>query len=274
MSKKILLFLTALLTFACVSAHSFKSYTGKVKDGYNFWLSTPKTDGAEKKPLVIFLHGASLQGNNLQKVLRYGTLDAISKGLDIDAYVIAPQTVGAWQPSKVMNSVDYILTSHGDIDTNRIYVIGMSLGGYGTINVAATYPDRIAAAMAICGGGSVKNLSNLNQLPLWIIHGTADRAVSIKESDRVVNMMKQADAKTSRLIYTRVPGMNHSEPARLLYMPAVYEWLLSHSLTDDKREVSKGFDVNNSTLRGAYRSIKSKRVTVESATKSTSKLHL
>lgn len=274
MSKKILLFLTALLTFACASAHSFKSYTGKVKDGYNFWLSSPKTGGAEKKPLVIFLHGASLQGNNLQKVLRYGTLDAISKGLDIDAYVIAPQTVGAWQPSKVMNSVDYILSSHGDIDTNRIYVIGMSLGGYGTINVAATYPDRIAAAMAICGGGSVKNLSNLNQLPLWIIHGTADRAVSIKESDRVVNMMKQADAKTSRLIYTRVPGMNHYEPARLLYMPAVYEWLLSHSLTDVKREVSKGFDVNNSTLRGAYRSIKSKRVTVESATKSSSKLHL
>ncbi len=274
MSKKIILLLTAVIAFVSVSAHSFKSYTNKVKDGYNFWLSTPSGDNTQKKPLVIFLHGASLQGNNLQKVLRYGTLDAISKGLDIDAYVMAPQTVGAWKPANVMNSVDYVLSICKNIDTDRIYVIGMSLGGYGTIDVAATYPDRIAAAMAICGGGNAKNLANLNKLPLWIIHGTADRAVSIKESDRVVNVMKNADGRASRLIYTRVPGMNHSEPARLLYMPSVYEWLLSHSLSDSKREVSKGFDINNTTLRGAYRSIKSKRVTVESASKSLTKLHL
>lgn len=273
MSKKIILFLTALIYFTCASAHSFKSYVGKVKDGYNFWLSSPKSGDSEKKPLVIFLHGASLQGNNLEKVLRYGTLDAVSKGLDIDAYVMAPQTSCGWQPAKVMHCADYVISTH-NIDTDRIYVIGMSLGGYGTIDVAATYPDRIAAAMALCGGGSVKNLANLNKLPLWIVHGTADRAVSIKESDKVVNMMKQADAKTSRLIYTRVPGMNHSEPARLFYMPSVYEWLLSHSLTDNRREVSKGFDINSSTLKGAYRSIKAKRVTVESATKSSSKLHI
>lgn len=274
MSKKIILLLTALITFACVSAHSFQSYVNKVKGGYNFWLSMPKSGDSGKKPLVIFLHGSSLQGNNLQKVLRYGTLDAISKGLDIDAYVIAPQTVGAWNPAKVMNDVDFVINSYKNIDTDRIYVIGMSLGGYGTIDLAASYPDRIAAAMAICGGGSVKNLANLNKLPLWIVHGTADRAVSIKESDKVVGAMKQADAKTSRLIYTRVPGMNHSEPARLLYMPNVYEWLLSHSLTDNNRAVSKGFDINNTTLRGAYRSIRSKRVTVESAAKSSTKLHL
>lgn len=274
MSRKIILFLTAAITFACASAHSFKAFTNKVKDGYNFWLSTPRSGESGKKPLVIFLHGASLQGNNLQKVLRYGTLDAISKGLDIDAYVMAPQTVGAWKPAKVMNDVDFLINSCKNIDTDRIYVIGMSLGGYGTIDVAASYPDRIAAAMAICGGGSVKNLANLNKLPLWIVHGTADRAVSIKESDRVVNSMKQADGKTSRLIYTRVPGMNHSEPARLLYMPGVYEWLLSHSLSDNDRAVSKGFDINNSTLKGAYRSIKSKKVSVESASKTLTKLHL
>lgn len=249
------------------SAQDIKPISGKVKDGYNFWLSTPKHVEAspEKKPLVVFLHGASLKGNNLNKVLRYGTMDAIKKGLDIDAYVIAPQTASCWSPAKVMNTVDYVLKHNPGVDSTRVYVIGMSLGGYGTLDVAATYPHRIAAAMALCGGASVKNVANLNQLPLWIIHGTADRAVSIAESDKVVAKMRADDSKTSRLIYNRIPGMNHSQPARLFYLPQTYKWLFSHSLDDDNRKVNDGFNVNNNTLSGAYKKIKSERVTVASA---------
>lgn len=258
MLKKILLLLVGTFALGQAGAQSLSQNVGKVKDGYNFWLYTPDKAGEEKeaKPLFIFLHGASLCGNNLDRVRRYGTIDAIEKGRELDAYVIAPQNPGgAWSPKKVINVLDWVRERH-NVDSTRVYVLGMSLGGYGTIDVAATYPDRIAAAMALCGGGTVKNLGNLNDVPLWIVHGTADRAVSVRESDKVVSAMKNAaGGDAPRLVYNRVPGMNHSQPARMFYLADSYEWLLSHSLADEARNVADTFDVTLSKLKTAYRGL-------------------
>lgn len=263
MKRYTLIILALIAIMTTISAVNLKSYKNRVKDGYNYWLSTPDTSNdsvKEKKPLVVFLHGASLRGTDLNRVLRYGTIDAIKRGLDMDAYVMAPQTSSAWSPKKIKNTVDYVTEHHDDIDTTRIYVIGMSLGGYGTIDYASTYPDKVAAAMAICGGGSVEGQENLNDIPLWIVHGTNDKAVSVKESDKVVTKMKQADAETPRLIYTRVPGMNHSQPARLLYMPEVYEWLFEHSLNDENRSMAEGFTIDQNSMKDAYKRMKNQKV--------------
>lgn len=96
MNKKILLLMAAVMAFGYAAAQSLSQNIGKVNDGYNFWLYTPGNDGDESraKPLFIFLHGASLCGNNLDRVRRYGTIDAIEKGRELDAYVIAPQNPG------------------------------------------------------------------------------------------------------------------------------------------------------------------------------------
>ncbi|MEE0977780.1 MAG: prolyl oligopeptidase family serine peptidase [Muribaculaceae bacterium] len=236
-----------------------KPHTGVVKDGYNFWLYNPydsisynADSTVVRHPLVIFLHGASLCGDNIDRVRTYGTIDAIEKGRKLDAYVVAPQNPGgAWIPKRIMNVVEWV-RQHHQVDSNRIYAIGMSLGGYGTIDLAATYPDKIAAAMALCGGGSVKDLSGLNYVPLWIIHGTADRAVTIRQSDRVVEAMKQTDKNTPRLKYNRIPGMNHGQPARFLYLADSYEWLLNHSLEDENRPVAETFEPGNGILSKAY----------------------
>ncbi|MBO5052682.1 MAG: dienelactone hydrolase family protein [Muribaculaceae bacterium] len=258
MHKKIILSLLIFLTCTfTISSKNISSYVGKVKDGYNFWLYTPDVHKADtiSKPVVIFLHGASLCGNNLDRVRHYGPIDAIDKGRDLDAYVIAPQNPGgSWSPKKVMNILDYV-TANNRVDLNRVYVIGMSLGGYGTIDLTATYPDRIAAAIAMCGGGTVSNLGNLNDVPLWIVHGTADRAVNIRESDKVVSAMKADNSKTPRLVYNRIPGMNHSQPARMFYLPECYDWLLSHSLLDPNREINSTFDVK-SMMANAYKGLK------------------
>ena len=102
-----------------------------------------------RKPLVIFLHGASLRGNNLSQVRRYGTLDALSKGLNLDAYVLAPQhPTGGWQPERIDRLVDWALERYA-IDSTRIYVLGMSMGGFGTIDYAAASPHRVAAGLAL-----------------------------------------------------------------------------------------------------------------------------
>lgn len=229
-----------------------------------------ESDSVGGKPVVIFLHGASLCGTDLNRVRRYGTIHAIESGRDMDAYVIAPQNPGgSWNPSKVMALVDWLGKKH-DIDRNRIYVLGMSLGGFGAIDMAATYPDKIAAAIGMCGGATVSNLDGLDDVPLWIIHGTADRAVSVGQSDKVVNAIKRVDPFAQRLIYDRVTGMNHSQPARIFYKPETYEWLFSHSLEDLGRPVTPGFDVSPSALTDSYKGLSIKKSSTSSSKKKAS----
>ncbi len=274
----VLLMLTFL--YSCsTTAQEFRSFHNKAPGGYNFWMYTPPAtaDSAhhataatskygkhrkqhthrELRPLVVFLHGASLCGHNLQMVRRYGTLDALDRGRKIDAYVLAPQNPGgAWKPDKLMHLCEWAIRNY-DIDTTRIYVLGMSLGGYGTIDFAAAYPHRIAAAMALCGGGTSKTLGNLNQLPLWILHGTVDRAVPISASDKVVATM-QAAGPTDRLIYSRLKGYNHGQPARIFYMKETYEWLFSHRLNDKGRPVNRSVTINTTNIPLAYRDLERK----------------
>ncbi|MBQ2508030.1 MAG: LysM peptidoglycan-binding domain-containing protein [Bacteroidaceae bacterium] len=252
MKKLLFLF---LLSFFCtpVFSQDLVPMRGKIKDGYDFWLYEPKGWDVDtiQKPLVLFLHGASLCGRNLDRVRRYGTLDALDRGRMIDAFVLAPQNPGgAWKPSKIMDVVNWV-SDNFQVDTNRIYVLGMSLGGYGTIDFAATYPDKIAAAMAICGGGTVKNYEPLNSIPLWILHGTADKAVPISHSDKVVEAMNK-NGEASRLIYTRLKGLNHGRPARIFYLKETYEWLFLHSLLDEGRPVNKDYQITPERLRTAY----------------------
>lgn len=205
----------------------------------------------EQTPVIIFLHGASLCGRNLNKVRRYGPLDAIVKGRDIDALTIVPQNPGgAWNPKKIMDMLDWVKKNY-PCDSNRVYVLGMSLGGYGTMDVCATYPDRIAAGMALCGGCSYKDVSGLGDLPFSIIHGTADRAVPVKQSKVVVDKLEK-DGKDTRLIYDWWKGANHGTPARVFYLKKTYQWLFSHSLSDKDRPVNRNISITMSDLGRAY----------------------
>lgn len=218
------------------------------------WKEREKARRLEKqKPLVIFLHGASLCGRNLKQVLRYGTLDAMDRGLEIDAYVLAPQNPGgAWDPDNIMRLVEWASREHPGIDTTRVYVLGMSLGGYGALDLPAAYPNRIAASMSICGGATSKSISNLNEVPIWILHGTADVAVPINCSDRVVAAMRRHTIP-QRLIYSRLKGYNHSQPCRLFYMEETYKWLFSHRLTDEERPITKDIYIGPRNIPQAYR---------------------
>lgn len=225
-----------------------------LKDGYDFWLYIPDdyNPAVREKPVVIFLHGKSLCGRDLSEVLRYGCIDALTKGRKIDAIVVAPQTQSAWSPSKVMQVYNWV-TSHYVVDTNRLYVLGMSLGGYGTLDFVATYPDKVAAAMAMCGGATVKTLCGLNDVPLWIIHGTADEAVPVRCSQKVVDTMCSC-GDTSRLIFSKMKGVNHTRLARVFYLEQTYDWLFAHSLADSVRSVNKEYEMTKEILSEAYNS--------------------
>ena len=221
-------------------AQKMTSYQSEKAGGYAYWVCTPSgyVNGRADKPVIVFLHGASSCGTDLSKVLRYGPLDAVSSGLQVDAVLVAPQNPGgAWSPSKIMDVLRAV-ERRFSVDTNRRYVLGMSLGGYGTVDFVGTYPDRIAAGMALCGGGSLRNYCGLAKVPFWILHGTDDRAVAVSESQAVVAAMA-ACGDTSRLRCDWLPGVNHGQLGKAFYVQETYQWLLSHSLLDAGRPVNR-----------------------------------
>ena len=261
MKKSVTILFALLLSLIPKVAYSqLIAHHGVVSGAYDFWVYVPQERAANdttKLPLVLFLHGKSLSGNNLEQVRGYGPLEALKFGRNIDAIVLAPQAQGSWSPSKVMKVLEWT-EKHYPVDVNRVYVFGMSMGGYGTIDFTGCYPDKVAAAIAMCGGGTIKNYSGLNKVPLWIIHGTSDSAVSYKESQKVVDAMK-ASGPTDMLRFDLMPDVNHSRLGRVFYMSEPYEWLLKHSLADSVRTVDRSVEITKEGMANAYRSMPGRR---------------
>lgn len=201
----------------------------KNKTKYNFLIDLPAdyhNEEGKKHAVLVFLHGRSLSGTDLERVKRYGVLYAKNRGKEIPAIVVAPQTNNGWDPDNVMEVIDYVLENY-DTDSTRVYVCGMSMGGYGTMDVAGKYPDRIAAAVAICGGGTLSYACNLTKVPLWIQHGNKDRAVPLSESKKIYNAIKSCD-KDSETTLTIIPGGTHGSVERLFHQDEIYDWMFSY----------------------------------------------
>jgi predicted peptidase len=223
--KKIFFLLILILANFCSAQLS----TVTNKTAYPFWINLPEAEVLNNNPpILVFLHGRSLSGTDLNKVKRYGVITAIEKGRKIPAIVVAPQVVNtAWDATKVMEVIEYVQKMY-KTDTNRVYVCGMSLGGYGTLELASKYPSKIAAGVAICGGGNIKEACNMAKVPLWIEHGDKDTAVPLSESQNVVAAMKKCENQ-SELIFTIIPGASHGSVEQLFHEDALYNWLFSHT---------------------------------------------
>lgn len=222
--KKAFLILS-FLTFQYVFSQPQAIYN---KAPYNFWINYPKDyNKVDKTPLILFLHGKSLSGNDLNRVKRYGIMKGIEKGLDIPAIVIAPQLPsGPWDAHKLNELIDYVLKEH-NIDESRIYVTGMSLGSYGTTRFVGEFPDKIAAAVSICGGGVESDACNLSEVPLKIIHGDKDFIVPLSESKKIVNAIKKCKSDAP-VEFEIVKGGNHGSVEDIYRHKEIYDWLLKH----------------------------------------------
>jgi len=216
-----------ILLFLLVTATSFSQLSQiHGKADYNFWLGIPKDSVMNNKPpVLIFLHGRSLSGSDLNLVKRYGIVKEFEKGRDISAIVIAPQVPKgkSWDPDKVLSVLRYVQSQY-DTDTNRVYVAGMSLGGYGTLHFAGAYPDVVTAAVALCGGGNPKDGCDLAQVPLWIQHGNKDSAVPISESEKMVKAIQACDGG-KKLKYTIHEGASHGALEKVFRTDEMYDWL-------------------------------------------------
>lgn len=253
--RYITIFLTILLpSFFAYANGTFSNHTGEVDRGYNFILYEPDSVKTPL-PLIITLHSRGSAGNNLTDVDLFGTIDALHSGMELNAIVLAPQaTADKWDVEKVMKNVDWVLANK-NVDRNRIYAIGMSMGGNGVANLAAAYPDRIAAAIVLAGSLTTGEVTNLNKLPLWIIRGREDRAEAIARTDKMVETMRSQPDHAPRLVYSKVKGLDHRQHERILYMPYFYEWLMSHNLENPNRPVNTTIDVTKDVLKNAFKGL-------------------
>lgn len=254
--KKLIIILLCLIPL--FSKAQLVACRNVIPDNYDFWLYLPKdyATAIEKKPVILFLHGRSLSGDDLSLVRHYGCINALLRGREIDAIVIAPQSKTAWKPGKLMELYNWVTTNYRS-DTNRFYVLGMSMGGFGTLDFVAAYPDKVAAAMSMCGGSTAKSLCGLNDVPLWIIHGTADQDVPVWRSERVVDSMCVC-GDTSRLIFNKLKSVNHTSLVRVFYLQQTYDWLFSHTLTDSLRLANKDYTISRELLYAAYDDLENK----------------
>ena len=176
-------------------------------------------------PLIIYLHGSSCKGNNLERLKKYGPPFYLERGMDVDAIVISPQcpsnknwTAGTWFESFYKELKDKY-----NIDPSRVYLTGMSLGGFGTWDIASRYPEYFAAIMPLCGGGKTTMVETLKDIPTWVFHGDLDRKVSLKRSEQMVDALQEIGSKP---IFSVLKGQGHS--IQKVYSDQnIYKWLLS-----------------------------------------------
>ena len=111
------------------------------------------------------------------------------------------------------------------VDKKRVYLTGLSQGGFGTWSTAAEYPDKFAAIAPVCGGGKMEWAKKYGKLPIWNFHGDADRIVPPKLSRMMVEAIKKTGGNVT---YTEYPGVGHNSWNKAYATPKLYEWFLSH----------------------------------------------
>lgn len=186
-----------------------------------------RAPASRRWPLIVFLHGTDKWGDDLNLVRTRGLPKRIERLDDFPFIVVSPQ-LGAnqvWSPSHVMQLIELVLHKY-PVDPDRVYLTGLSLGGFGVWKTAARYPKLFAALVMIAGGGDVGLACAVKDLPLWALHNRGDENVDADLSRDVIAAMKRCGAKEARLTIYPVDG--HNAWDRTFADPALYRWLLSH----------------------------------------------
>lgn len=179
-----------------------------------------------KWPLILFLHGAGERGEDLEKVKRNGPPKLIDEGKNFEFIIVSPQCPEKqWWSAELLNKLlDEVIVKYR-VDEERIYVTGLSMGGYGTWDLASEYPQRLAAIAPICGGGNPELVWNLRHIPVWVFHGAKDEIVPFGMSEIMVKSLKKYNNDVKFTVY---PEARHDSWTETYNNPELYEWFLQH----------------------------------------------
>lgn len=192
-------------------------------------------DDSKQWPLILFLHGAGERGTNLLQVTRHGPPRIVENNPDFPFIVVSPQCPPGqrWDTDVLVALLDEVERLYR-VDQRRIYLTGLSMGGFGTWNLGLTHPERFAAIAPICGGGDPLVLllgdparrKAVQTLPVWAFHGARDPVVRLEESERMVNALRKIGAQNVQL--TVYPKAQHDSWTETYDNPRLYEWFLEH----------------------------------------------
>jgi predicted peptidase len=203
----------------------------------DYLLYVPKaasTDPAKRWPLVLFLHGAGERGTNLNAVAVHGPPKLVAAGKEFPFILASPQCPPGqvWNTTTLMALIDELQATL-PVDSRRVHVTGLSMGGYGTWELAVKHPERFASVAPICGGGErIRTLlpaqrQALKTLGVWAFHGGKDNVVVPAESERMIEAFKKAG--NEQVKYTVYPEAGHDSWTQAYNDPALFDWLLQHS---------------------------------------------
>lgn len=216
-------------SFSQITEHSFDEIVEMpVKLDYVLYTPEGYKDSKEDFPLIVFLHGAGERGTDLSKVSVHGPLQYVKDGNKIDAVILAPQCPEGvyWQPHEVAALVKKVIKENR-IDKNRVYLTGLSMGGYGVWATGGEYSELFAAMAPVCGAiyrPIYRNISHIKEMPIWVFHGALDDVVSPTNSNEMVKTLKAAGNDVKYTIY---PFANHNSWTETYNNPELYEWMLA-----------------------------------------------
>jgi len=194
---------------------------------YLLFLPSTYAVHPQRCPLMLFLHGAGERGDDLQLVKRHGVAKIVEEQPAFPWLVVSPQCppTAAWAPEPLLALLDEI-EQHYDVDPERLYVTGLSMGGFGTWAVALAAPDRFAAIAPICGGGDPARVGVLRHLPVWAFHGARDPIVPLQRTVEMVEALRQCGGNVRFTVY---PEAGHDAWTATYANPELYAWFLTHT---------------------------------------------
>jgi predicted peptidase len=223
------------------SRFSINKYVSDKGDTLLYRQLYPDADTFRKYPLVIFLHGSGERGNDNEAQLKWGVANfATDQNMILHpALVIAPQCPEkiTWsnfsrtdmklqpaptKPMELLIELIHKLIKTMPVDSNRIYITGLSMGGYGTYDAIERYPNLFAAAVPVCGAGDASGAPSIAHMPIWIFHGAEDPAVDPKYSLEMFQALVRAGAHPG---FTEYPQVGHFSWLHAYSDPVMIEWL-------------------------------------------------
>ena len=215
----------------------------KKDTSYHYIAYTPKAynnSETKKWPLIIYLHGGSSRGTDTTKLYSNGIPDQIWRGREFPFVIVAPQCPinQRWSTDNWFENFYKEITTKFRINTNKVYLTGVSLGGSGTWYLAMKYPEKFAAIAPLSGFTRhmdyiVKNTDKLNDMPIWAFHGKKDKIVEFEDTEWIINTLK---AKNKEIKFTTEPNVGHWVDWVVYKEEQLYEWFLQYDLINKKNK--------------------------------------
>ncbi len=213
------------------TAHTFSKRVSQ-RVALDYLLHVPPAQSRRQNfPLILFLHGSGERGSDVNTVKRHGIPKIVEQQPDYPFITLSPQcpanSTWFYQRDALLMLLDQVLAKHA-VDKKRVYLTGISMGGYGAWHLGSEHPERFAAVVPICGGfddmlGYPERVAGLRYTPVWAFHGAKDALVPLSETTTMVKALRKAGGTVKLTVY---PDAGHDAWTRTYENPRLYRWLL------------------------------------------------